>query len=165
MSNSIKQLYDKQYVETISKVVDDAIFLFKQLSLSLRYGVTEDTINYINHISLIEYATLAPEKKLLTKKQFQEAKSIHKTCVQIRKAVKKDDINKIVLYCETTRKEILHNKVECNVCHTIIESKHQHDFVTCVCGETSVDGGKAYTKRCYGRMGFTDLTEYEIITK
>ncbi len=57
---------------------------------------------------------------------------------------------------------ILHNKAKCLKCGDVIESKHHHDFVTCSCGNLSVDGGT-----CYLRRAFTDpdlweeLSEYE----
>ena len=42
-----------------------------------------------------------------------------------------------------------HNKAKCLKCGDIIESKHRHDFVTCKCGNISVDGGRDYHKRCF----------------
>jgi hypothetical protein len=42
---------------------------------------------------------------------------------------------------------IISNKAQCLVCNEIIESKDRHDFVTCKCGNLSVDGGKDYLKR------------------
>jgi len=36
--------------------------------------------------------------------------------------------------------------VRCGKCREIIESKHRHDFVTCSCGNLSVDGGNDYLK-------------------
>lgn len=39
------------------------------------------------------------------------------------------------------------NRAKCKLCDDIIESTHQHDYVTCNCGEISVDGGNAY-HRC-----------------
>ena len=41
------------------------------------------------------------------------------------------------------------NKVRCNKCQSVIESKHRHQFVTCECGHVSVDGGKDYQKRAW----------------
>lgn len=35
------------------------------------------------------------------------------------------------------------NRAKCKLCHTIIESKHEKDYVSCQCGEISVDGGSA----------------------
>ena len=54
---------------------------------------------------------------------------------------------------------ILTNKIKCNKCGDIIESKTTHDFNTCSCGAVSVDGGRSYLKRS-GNMGdWTDLSE------
>lgn len=33
------------------------------------------------------------------------------------------------------------NRAKCKLCHSIIESFHLHDLVTCKCGEISVSGG------------------------
>ena len=33
------------------------------------------------------------------------------------------------------------------LCEEEIESVHRHDFVTCKCGNVSVDGGKDYLRR------------------
>jgi poly-beta-hydroxyalkanoate depolymerase len=42
---------------------------------------------------------------------------------------------------------VITNKAMCKLCSDIIESKSRHDYVTCQCGEISVDGGTAYRKR------------------
>lgn len=47
------------------------------------------------------------------------------------------------------RLNIKHNKAQCLICGDIIESRHVHDFVTCSCGNLSVDGGREYTKRAF----------------
>lgn len=47
------------------------------------------------------------------------------------------------------REKILTNAARCNLCGTTVESKHRHDFVTCACGNLSVDGGHDYLKRCF----------------
>lgn len=39
------------------------------------------------------------------------------------------------------------NKARCLICNTVIESKHRHDFVRCLCGNLHVDGGYDYLKR------------------
>lgn len=44
---------------------------------------------------------------------------------------------------------IIENKAKCKLCDDVIESKGQWDFVTCKCGEISVDGGKNYLKRLF----------------
>lgn len=36
------------------------------------------------------------------------------------------------------------NRIKCNHCGSIIESKHRHDFVKCSCGKVYVDGGMDY---------------------
>jgi hypothetical protein len=36
------------------------------------------------------------------------------------------------------------SKAQCLDCEDIIESKHRHDFVTCKCGNSFLDGGEDY---------------------
>ena len=36
------------------------------------------------------------------------------------------------------------NRAKCKLCESIIESHHRHDYVSCKCGEISVDGGDEY---------------------
>lgn len=36
------------------------------------------------------------------------------------------------------------NRAKCKLCSDVIQSFHRHDFVTCKCGEISVDGGDNY---------------------
>ena len=43
-------------------------------------------------------------------------------------------------------KKLTKNKWKCLYCNDIIESKHQHDFTTCKCGKTSIDGGTSYIR-------------------
>lgn len=38
----------------------------------------------------------------------------------------------------------MRNRAKCKLCQDIIESLSQHDFVSCSCGEISIDGGTAY---------------------
>lgn len=38
----------------------------------------------------------------------------------------------------------MRNRAKCRLCGDIIESKHQHDYVSCSCGSISVDGGSTY---------------------
>lgn len=42
---------------------------------------------------------------------------------------------------------ILRNSAECLNCSTNVASEHRHDFVSCKCGNVSVDGGHIYLKR------------------
>lgn len=50
--------------------------------------------------------------------------------------------------------DILRNAAKCLLCKQTIESKHRHDFVTCKCGNLSVDGGLDYLKRSVRDIGF-----------
>lgn len=52
---------------------------------------------------------------------------------------------------------VLSNKIQCNRCGDIIESKHVHDFVMCSCGSCATDGGTSYM-RSIG-TDFIDLSE------
>lgn len=53
------------------------------------------------------------------------------------------------------------NKIKCNFCGDIIESKHVHDFKFCSCGRVAVDGGHDYLRRCCQlTTDYTDLSEY-----
>ena len=38
------------------------------------------------------------------------------------------------------------SKAMCASCGDVIESKHRHDFVSCGCGETFLDGGDEYIR-------------------
>lgn len=40
-----------------------------------------------------------------------------------------------------TRRYPIVNKAQCAKCGDIVESKHNHDFVSCKCGEIFIDGG------------------------
>lgn len=60
-------------------------------------------------------------------------------------------------------KIIVANKIRCNKCGDIIESKSVHDFVTCKCGAVSVDGGHNYLRRCAESLeDFEELSQYEV---
>lgn len=57
---------------------------------------------------------------------------------------------------------IIKNAICCNICGDEIESKHVHNFVTCKCGASSVDGGQEYLRRVYKEEGcFTELSVFE----
>lgn len=56
---------------------------------------------------------------------------------------------------------ILHNKAKCLKCGDVIESRYEHDFVTCSCGHLSVDGGRSYLRRVFTDDDWEELTEYE----
>ena len=53
------------------------------------------------------------------------------------------------------------NKIRCKHCDDVIESKHVHDFVTCMCGAVSVDGGPAY--RRYLFPSFPPEDHFEVL--
>lgn len=55
--------------------------------------------------------------------------------------------------------QLIKNSIQCNKCSDIIESKYQHDFVWCDCGNCAVDGGLTY-RRVIG-SDYTDLSEWE----
>jgi hypothetical protein len=63
------------------------------------------------------------------------------------------------------RSKILKNSARCLLCDTEIESTSVHDFVTCPCGNLSVDGGHDYLKRgamvpvIDGHETYTDTSE------
>lgn len=64
-------------------------------------------------------------------------------------------------------KVLVVNSVRCLVCNTVLESKHQHHFVTCGCkNQTFNDGGLSYN-----RVGGKDLSlienlcEYRTLTQ
>jgi len=42
---------------------------------------------------------------------------------------------------------IVSNSLTCGYCDDSIYSAHVHDFVTCKCGKTAVDGGQEYIRR------------------
>jgi hypothetical protein len=44
---------------------------------------------------------------------------------------------------------IIQNQMQCLNCNDIIVSKHRHDYVSCKCGNVSVDGGMSYRRRTY----------------
>lgn len=58
---------------------------------------------------------------------------------------------------------LIKNAVRCKRCGSVIESKHCHDFVTCSCGDCSVDGGLDYLKRCGNLDGYEELSESKVI--
>ena len=40
----------------------------------------------------------------------------------------------------------MRNRAKCKLCGDILESFHRYDYVTCKCGEISIDGGLDYCK-------------------
>ena len=59
------------------------------------------------------------------------------------------------------RKVLTLNSIKCLECNTVLESKHQHHFVTCGCkNQTFNDGGLIYN-----RVGAVDLDKVENLSK
>ena len=59
------------------------------------------------------------------------------------------------------RKVLTLNSIKCLECNTVLESKHQHHFVTCGCkNQTFNDGGLTYN-----RTGAVDLDKVENLCK
>jgi hypothetical protein len=51
------------------------------------------------------------------------------------------------------------NSAKCDICGDVLRSKNRHDYVTCSCGNLSVDGGSWYCKRGYNfPNSFTELS-------
>lgn len=58
-------------------------------------------------------------------------------------------------------RKITQNSARCLDCGNEIVSGHRHDFVTCSCGNLSVDGGKSYTRRLFRNSNWEETSEYE----
>ena len=60
-------------------------------------------------------------------------------------------------------KKLLINQARCLLCGDIVTSKYSHDYVTCKCGNLSIDGGNEYPRRLYNEPNsYQDLSEYDI---
>lgn len=61
-------------------------------------------------------------------------------------------------------KRITRNAAKCKLCGEVIESRYRNDFVTCECGNLSVDGGLDYIRRGFtnGKDSYEDLNEYDL---
>lgn len=55
---------------------------------------------------------------------------------------------------------ILRNSARCETCGEELVSIGHHDFVTCSCGNLSVDGGRRYLKRYF--VGPFTETSYQV---
>ena len=49
-------------------------------------------------------------------------------------------------------KRIIENSAKCLKCGDKIISKHRNDYITCSCGNVSVDGGSDYCRRVFKDM-------------
>lgn len=53
--------------------------------------------------------------------------------------------------------DIYINAAICYKCGEYIRSRNRHDFVTCSCGNVSVDGGSNYAKRGFETKEFQNI--------
>lgn len=60
-------------------------------------------------------------------------------------------------------RKLIHNVAVCLKCNDEIESKHTHDYVTCSCGNISVDGGLEYARRAFQSDDWVDKSTWEAI--
>ena len=51
------------------------------------------------------------------------------------------------------------NAAKCLICNETIRSRNQHDFVTCKCGNVSVDGGSWYARRVFKTEEYEDILD------
>ena len=57
---------------------------------------------------------------------------------------------------------IIRNAIRCKHCGDVIESRSVHDFKSCSCGASAVDGGLEYLRRCAKNSmeeDFEDISE------
>lgn len=62
----------------------------------------------------------------------------------------------------------MRNRAKCKLCGSILESFHRNDYVTCQCGEISIEGGQDYFKcaaRDWNNFLRLDDLDNEIIPK
>lgn len=60
-----------------------------------------------------------------------------------------------------SKEYIIKNSIRCNLCGDVIVSRHVHDFVTCLCGKVSADGGNEYLRRLGKEEDYTELSEFK----
>lgn len=66
-----------------------------------------------------------------------------------------------IKYKAISNNKILVNKIQCNKCKDIIESKNLHDFKWCSCKSIAVDGGLEYLRRVGNLEDIIELSEFE----
>lgn len=54
---------------------------------------------------------------------------------------------------------IITNKIQCRRCKSVIESRHDHDFVQCSCKAVAIDGGHSYLRRIGEIENIVELSE------
>lgn len=57
----------------------------------------------------------------------------------------------------------MRNRIQCLLCKEIIESKSVHDFVTCSCGNVSVDGGQEYCKVSFQTVHWKAINDEDLL--
>ena len=57
-------------------------------------------------------------------------------------------------------KKLIKNAFKCLYCNDIIESKHQHHFISCKCGKMPIDGGTSYIRLIGDLDMMQDMCEY-----
>lgn len=60
---------------------------------------------------------------------------------------------------------ILKNSAMCGDCWQEIVSRHKHDYITCSCGQLSIDGGSSYLKRNSNHYVDTSLSSEDDFDK
>lgn len=60
---------------------------------------------------------------------------------------------------------ILKNSAMCGDCWQEIVSRHKHDYITCSCGQLSIDGGSSYLKRNSNHYVDTSLSSNDDFDK
>lgn len=60
---------------------------------------------------------------------------------------------------------ILKNSAMCGDCWQEIVSRHKHDYITCHCGQVSIDGGSSYLKRNSNHYVDTSLSSNDDFDK
>lgn len=60
------------------------------------------------------------------------------------------------------RYRIIRNSAKCRLCGDVLVSTKEHGYVTCSCGEISIDGGSRYLKRsARNPLNLIDMSELE----
>jgi len=62
------------------------------------------------------------------------------------------------LVSDALNKKLL-NRIKCNHCNDVIESKHRHDFKFCKCGKVGIDGGSDYRRRVGLASDYQEMCE------
>jgi hypothetical protein len=58
------------------------------------------------------------------------------------------------------QRRILRNAARCRKCDDVVESESLYDFRRCSCEAITIDGGRAYLKRCGNYEDIEEMSEY-----